>query len=72
MNITKFYRPATPGERATQIDELIRERNELLGALREAHIIAADAQLRATYQQTALERISQLAQDAINKAEGRS
>lgn len=36
MNVTAFYRPATAGERATQIDQLISERNELLAALEKA------------------------------------
>ena len=44
----------------------------MLETLRELHLIAADAQLRASYQKTALERISSLARAAISKAEGRS
>jgi hypothetical protein len=34
MNIAVFYRPASPGERASQIDQLISERNELLKELK--------------------------------------
>lgn len=44
---------------------LIEERDKYKAALQEIHILAADAQLRATYQKTALEQISAKAQDAL-------
>ena len=55
-------------ELAGELDEVINPVDELIEALREIHLQAADAQLRATYQRTALEVISAKAQAALAKA----
>jgi hypothetical protein len=64
MNITAFYRPASPGERASQIDQLISERNELLAVLKAFPGFTDDAKVGDPW-------IEQM-RTAIAKAEGRS
>lgn len=48
--------------------QLAEQRAELIEALREIHIVAADAQLRASYMKTAFEVISAKARAAVAKA----
>jgi hypothetical protein len=64
MNIPAFYRPATPGERASQIDQLISERNELLAVLKRVEALMTDLGARG-------EPLKSI-RAAIAKAEGRS
>jgi hypothetical protein len=63
MNLTVFYRPATLGERAHQIDQLISERNALLAALK-AIIESPAGGVTVGQREDALK--------AIAKAEGRA
>ena len=69
MDIKVFYRPAIPGERATQIDQLISERNVLLAALGYAALqmkVAVNGSKAHPQYQAWVE-----AEAAIAKAEGR-
>jgi hypothetical protein len=52
---------------AARVLELEAENKRLREAIADARLIAVDAQLRATYQKTALERISDLLRQALNK-----
>ena len=47
------------------------QRDALVKTLEEIHVMAADAQLRASYQRTALELISAKAQSALSQGEGK-
>ena len=64
MNIAAFYRPATPGERASQIDQLISERNDLLKVLKDVEKLATELGAKG-YPLNAMRKV-------ITKAEGRS
>jgi hypothetical protein len=50
---------------AARLLELEAENKRLREAIADARLIAVDAQLRATYQKTALERISDLLRTAL-------
>lgn len=54
---------------AARVLELEAENKRLLEAIADARLIAVDAQLRATYQKTALERISDLLRTALKGGE---
>jgi hypothetical protein len=54
---------------AARVLELEAENARLREAIADARLIAVDAQLRATYQKTALERISDLLRAALKGGE---
>jgi hypothetical protein len=54
---------------AARVIELEAENKRLREAIADARLIAVDAQLRATYQKTALERISDLLRTALKGGE---
>jgi hypothetical protein len=52
---------------AIEASGILEENARLRMTIADARLIAVDAQLRATYQRTALERISDLLRQALNK-----
>ena len=52
---------------AIEASGILEENARLRTIIADARLIAVDAQLRATYQKTALERISELLRTALNK-----